>query len=97
MCGARDTANHKSLLAKLYFVINLLNALTASLFVGVVVTVTVAIAHLGLLDAVLADAAVEVVLGAIGTVELVAKVGAVDDAVANAIPFAGVAEFGDAA
>ena len=70
--------------------------LTASFLVGAVVAVRVAVAHLALLDAVLADAAVEVVLGAVRAVQLVAEVWAVHHAVAHAPLATGVPQLSHA-
>ena len=70
--------------------------LTATLFVCSVVTVYDAVAHLLLGDAHLADAAVEVMFRAVGAIELVGKVGAVDDAVTDAMRLADVTHFSDA-
>jgi hypothetical protein len=70
--------------------------LTAAFLVGAVVTVDGPVAHFLLGDAHLADAAVEVVFRAVGAVQLVGKVRAVDDSVANAVRLADVAHLGDA-
>ena len=78
-------------------IIQPLSVLTASLLVCPVVAVLHPVAHLVLGDAGLTHAAVEVVLRAIGAVQLVGEVRAVHDAVANAIAAARVAQFGHAA
>ena len=70
--------------------------LTASFLVGAVVAVRVAVTHLALLDAVLANAAVEVVLGTVRTVQLVAEVWAVHHAVADAALTTCVSQLGHA-
>ena len=70
--------------------------LTASFLVCAVVAVGVSVAHLALLDAVFSDAAVEVVLGAVRAVQLVAEVGAVHHAVAHAALATRVTQLGHA-
>ena len=77
--------------------LNKVPRLTTSFLVGSIVAVDHTVAHLLLGDAHLADAAVEVVLRAVRAVQLVGEVGAVDDAVANAVRLADVAHLGHAA
>ena len=77
--------------------LNKVPRLTTSFLVGSIVAVDHTVAHLLLGDAHLADAAVEVVLRAVRAVQLVGEVGAVDDAVANAVRLPDVAHLGNAA